>query len=295
MKCETGLVCLVKTATNFVPGCNGTLVPSGTGDGIARENWGYCASVEDFVDVFTPYSTGSDTASWHLSDKVLVNLVAGSNSIKLSMPGTNRYSAGIDYLRVEGLPLASSASFRNPPHFVNMAIDIDSDELGEVNLRDAEHETEAVLDYYFRHNNLAPFLCIRMIQRFGFSNPSKRFVKNCVDSFRSGSYSSGNHTFGNAKYGSLEAMVAAIVLDREATDPSARVDPSAGSVREPVLKVMNVLRSLEYQGTPPALEDGSLLQSTYSTRMRNLQAKIGQFFGMLIRLITVQLLKHALL
>ena len=47
--------------------------------------------------------------------------------------------------------------------------------IGEQNVRDSQYETEAVLDHYFYHTNVAPFLCTRIIQRLAqISNPSPR-------------------------------------------------------------------------------------------------------------------------
>ena len=57
--------------------------------------------------------------------------------------------------------------FRNPPSFLN---------LGFREKRDAIYETDAVLENYFHHDNVAPFLATRLIQRFGISNPSPRFI-----------------------------------------------------------------------------------------------------------------------
>jgi len=142
----------------------------------------------------------------------------------------------------------SSLSFRNPPHLVSI---ITSSQPrrgnGEMSLRDAQYETEAVLQHYFHHKNVAPFLCIQVMKKFGHSNPSPRYVSQCTKAFRSGSYNSGGLRFGDGRYGSLEAMIALIILDRESTDPSLSADPSHGSIREPILKVLSVLQSMEYK------------------------------------------------
>ena len=64
---------------------------------------------------------------------------------------------------------ASQYSFRNPPSFINMA---------QHEPRDAMYETDAVLENYFYHDNVAPFLAYRIIQRFGVSNPSPRYIES---------------------------------------------------------------------------------------------------------------------
>ena len=81
--------------------------------------------------------------------------------------------------------------------------------------RDAQYETDAVLEHYFNHDNTAPFLATRIIQRFGISNASPRYVKTAATAFTTGSYVSQGISFGSGKYGDLGAMLAAIVLDRE--------------------------------------------------------------------------------
>ena len=58
--------------------------------------------------------------------------------------------------------------FRNPPTFLN---------LGFREKRDAMYETDEVLNTYLWHDNVGPFLAMRLIQRFGISNPSPRYVE----------------------------------------------------------------------------------------------------------------------
>ena len=131
-------------------------------------------------------------------------------------------------------------SFRNPVHFMSLIP-------SETNTRDATYETEAILEHYFYHDNTAPFLCIRFIQRFGISNGSPRYVKSCATAFRNGTYQSGNVTFGTGRYGDLAATTAAIALDREARSVVLDVDPAYGSIREPLIKVISFMRNMEFR------------------------------------------------
>ena len=153
--------------------------------------------------------------------------------------------------------------------------DYGSGRIGERNLRDAQYETEAVLDHYFYQDNVAPFICVRVMQRFSFSNPSPRFISSCVEAFRTGLYTSEATTFGSGKYGSLEAMAASILLDSEATEGAISVDPSSGSMREPILKLMNLMRSMDYQTSLPTPIDGALIQTTYNVKLWEIDEKIG--------------------
>mmetsp|Transcript_1433 Transcript_1433/g.2264 ORF Transcript_1433/g.2264 Transcript_1433/m.2264 type:complete len:3782 (+) Transcript_1433:192-11537(+) len=133
-------------------------------------------------------------------------------------------------------------SFRNAPTFMSLVP-------SEASARDAQYETEATLDEYFYHENTAPFLCIRMIQRLVTSNPSPRYIKTCANAFQSGMYTKSTMSFGSGKYGDLAAMVAAIVLDREARSAILDRDPSNGSLREALLKVIGVMRSMEFESS----------------------------------------------
>lgn len=56
--------------------------------------------------------------------------------------------------------------------------------------------------------------------------------------------------FGSGSYGDLGAMTAAMLLDREARSVVLDADPAHGSLIEPVLKVVRLMRSLEYQRDP---------------------------------------------
>lgn len=87
----------------------------------------------------------------------------------------------------------TGVTFRNPVHFISM---VDQD------LRDMHYETEAVLDTYFRHPSHAPFLSIRIIQRFGVSNPSPGYIQRVATAYATGSYKN----IGSGQYGDLSAM-----------------------------------------------------------------------------------------
>jgi cullin-associated NEDD8-dissociated protein 1 len=125
--------------------------------------------------------------------------------------------------------------FRNPVHFVQFT---------DLNVRDAEYETEAVLDHLFFHDNTAPFVAHRLIQRFTSSNPSPRYVTVVADAFRTGTY--GGTTY-SGKYGDLGATIEAILRYREARNPMAMRDPHHGKLREPVVKLTHMFRAMEFE------------------------------------------------
>ena len=150
-------------------------------------------------------------------------------------------------------------NFRNTPSFYGSNPEV----------KDALYETDAGLDHYFYHPNTAPFLALRFIQRFGISNPSPRYVKAVAKAFTNGRYelssTQGDLAFGRGKYGDLAAMVSAILLDSESRDSLLDFDSSHGSIREPVIKVISLMRSMGF-----AQSDGEF------TSLYNLDSIIGQ-------------------
>ena len=146
----------------------------------------------------------------------------------------------------------SSLGFRNPPHFMSLT---------EPTQRDAVDDVDALLDHLFYHPNTAPFISHRFIQRFTTSNPSPRYISSVAHAFKSGSFEG----FGSGDYGDLGATIAAVLLDREASTPLLDADPHFGSVREPIIKILHLLRSMEYAG----LDDEEV-------ELRNMEDVIGQ-------------------
>lgn len=98
--------------------------------------------------------------------------------------------------------------------------------LPEHTVRDAQYEVDAALKQYFYHPNTAPFIAIRMAQRFGHSNPSPRHIETVATAFHTGVYKNGGTTFGSGQYGCMKATVAAILIDRETVDPTLDADPA---------------------------------------------------------------------
>ena len=128
----------------------------------------------------------------------------------------------------------------------------------EATVRDAQFETEATLDHYFYHDNTAPFLSLRLIQRLVLSNPSPRYIRTVATAFKSGIYEMGGKSFGKGEYGDMAATFAAIYLDREARTVALDGDPSTGSLREPLLKFMSILRSMKFASTHPLIALGNV-------------------------------------
>jgi len=52
--------------------------------------------------------------------------------------------------------------------------------------------------------------------------------------------------FGSGEYGDLSALTASMLLDREYISPVLDLDVSSGSLTEPFLKFVHVMRSLQF-------------------------------------------------
>jgi len=137
-------------------------------------------------------------------------------------------------------------SFRNPPNFMPL--------LGERAYQFAEYgadmgaeasrnEIEATFEHLMEHENTAPFVAKRLMQRLVTSNPSPRYVEAAALAFRTGRY--GGVTY-SGRNGDLAALTAAILLDREARSSTLDYDITHGALREPLLKVMHFMRAMEY-------------------------------------------------
>mmetsp|Transcript_19333 Transcript_19333/g.27328 ORF Transcript_19333/g.27328 Transcript_19333/m.27328 type:complete len:1758 (+) Transcript_19333:76-5349(+) len=138
--------------------------------------------------------------------------------------------------------VGESYNFRNPVHFISL-IDPET--------RDAYHETDAVIKSIFYHPNTAPFVSRGLIQKFGISNPSPRYISAVANAFKTGLFSFGGIQFGSSKYGDLASTISAIILDREARSAVLDADPAHGSLREPLLKVVSFMRSMDFVRDSP--------------------------------------------
>jgi uncharacterized protein (DUF1501 family) len=138
--------------------------------------------------------------------------------------------------------LGTSASFRNPVHFIS---------LSDAEIHQAQDETDVALDHYFYHPNTAPFLALRLAQRFGMSNPSPGFISRIAQAFKTGSYifEDGDNpiSYGSGEYGDMGATIACLLLDREARVALLDADPIQGSFKEPLLKLLGLMRALKFE------------------------------------------------
>ena len=207
-----------------------------------------CAAQQPAVRLYTLGTAASPLLDASAIFAIVVNQTAPGNGLTHYL--TNKAAA----VSIAHGGASAAFSFRNPPQFMTL---IDPTQ------RDALYETEALLDHLFYHPSVGPFVGYRLIQRLVSSNPSPRYVQAAVTAFRTGAYA--GHTF-SGRYGDLGAMVAAILLDREARSAVLSADPTHGGLREPLVKVLHVMRAMEF--APRAEREVAL--------SRNLIVKIGQ-------------------
>ncbi len=108
--------------------------------------------------------------------------------------------------------------------------------------------TDAVHDV-FMHPNTPVYLGRQLIQRLVTGNPSPAYITRIANVFKNN---------GAGVRGDLKAVVKAILMDPEARGGGAASDPTYGTLKEPVLMITNLIRSLS------GITDGSRLEGSAS-------------------------------
>ena len=100
----------------------------------------------------------------------------------------------------------------------------------------ATADLEQALDVIFHHPNVGPFVCKSLIQRLVTSNPSPAYVYRCAQWFDNN---------GAGVRGDLATVVRAILLDYEARATTIAVRQDAGHLREPVVRILGLVRAAD--------------------------------------------------
>lgn len=144
----------------------------------------------------------------------------------------------------------SVATDLNPPNYSGLMLRVDKyHDTGSKTLlngvvlapnQNARIDLFLVVDNLMKHQNIGPFVALRLIQHHVASNPSPAYVQRVANAFR-------------ATDGDIKATVRAMLLDPEAragdtesapaSAPAASTNP-AGHLREPVLHLFAILRAL---------------------------------------------------
>lgn len=101
--------------------------------------------------------------------------------------------------------------------------------------RSGMQDIDAAIDIIFNHPNVGPFLATRLIQRLVKSNPSKAYVRRVANAFNRNS---------SGVRGDMKSVIKAILLDDEARSCSSTTSSSAGKLKEPILRLGHVAKSL---------------------------------------------------
>ena len=113
---------------------------------------------------------------------------------------------------------------------------------------DAAAALRTALDTIFAHANVAPFVSRQLIQRLVASNPSPAYVARVATVFNDN---------GSGVKGDLKAVVKAILLDDDARSASVAAAPSAGKLREPMLRFAGWARAWHAQSASNAWSIGN--------------------------------------
>ena len=140
--------------------------------------------------------------------------------------GANFYSARLNHFN-QTLPMQLYPSFHatGSKRLLN-GVHLPANQTGLEDLEDA-------LDNLFAHDNLAPFISFRLIQRLVTSNPSPEYVSRVAGVFNNN---------GQGVRGDLGAVVKAILLDAEARTSNSE---TSGKLKEPILRLTQLWRAYD--------------------------------------------------
>lgn len=96
---------------------------------------------------------------------------------------------------------------------------------------DGESDLDAVMDYLSNHENTAPFISRRLIQRLVTSNPSAGYIYRVTQTWKTSN-------------GDLGEVVKAILLDYEARSLEATLPDTYGKKKEPLIHILACSRAL---------------------------------------------------
>lgn len=133
------------------------------------------------------------------------------------------------YLAIKDIPMAMYDEFHEPgeKRLLNGQV-VPSGQSGM-------QDIDAAIDNLFNHQNVGPFIAIRLIQQLVKSNPSPAYISRVSAAF--------NNTKGVR--GDMKAVIKAILLDEEARSCSWIDDPKNGKLVEPMIRYFNVARQLD--------------------------------------------------
>ena len=97
-------------------------------------------------------------------------------------------------------------------------------------------DIEQAIDHLFHHPNVGPFVAHRLIQRLVKSNPGPGYISRVASTFNDN---------GTGIRGDMASVIKAILLDEEALDCYWYDDAFNGTLREPILRLTQLLHGLQ--------------------------------------------------
>lgn len=95
-------------------------------------------------------------------------------------------------------------------------------------------DIEMTINHLFNHDNVGPFLALRLIQNLVKSNPSPEYIERVALAFEDN---------GNGVRGDMKAVIKAILLDEEARTCAWLNESYHGKLREPMLRYFQYARA----------------------------------------------------
>lgn len=118
-----------------------------------------------------------------------------------------------------------------------------------------EADMERALDIIFEHPNVAPFVSKHLIMRLVTSNPTPSYVERVASVFNDD---------GKGVRGNLQAVVQAILLDNEALNGRQVLPTYFGKLREPLLRVTQLLRTFHATGDEILIDNKTYVDYNYT-------------------------------
>jgi uncharacterized protein (DUF1800 family) len=109
-----------------------------------------------------------------------------------------------------------------------------------INTSAPQDSLKQALDILFNHPNVGPFFGRLMIQRLVTSNPSPGYVGRVAAAFAND---------GKGVRGDMKAVIRAVLLDPEASNPPVAWKSVNGRLREPILRMTTLMRALDVSST----------------------------------------------
>ncbi len=97
-------------------------------------------------------------------------------------------------------------------------------------------DIQDAIKHLFNHDNVGPFLALRLIQQLVKSNPTPAYINRVANAFNNN---------GSGVRGDMRAVIKAILLDPEARSCDAMQDPTHGKLREPLLRYGHAYKGLD--------------------------------------------------